>query len=127
MEHSLRILIVEDEFLIALDLADLLADFGHDVCGVARSAAQAERMAVDLRPDLILTDINLAEGSSGIEAARVIRSRLAIPSVFLSAQADRRLAADLADQSLGCLQKPCQPALLRRTLQDAARHMAMAA
>ncbi|MBX9738613.1 MAG: response regulator [Beijerinckiaceae bacterium] len=119
----LRILIVEDEFLIALDLEDLLTGFGHDVCGIAASAEEAERMARDLKPDLVLTDISLAHGSSGLDAARFIRARYDIPSIFLSAQADAAVTAQTAPWSMGCLQKPCQPSKLRSTLDRAAREM----
>jgi CheY-like chemotaxis protein len=123
----LRILIVEDEFLIALDLEDLLTGFGHQVCGIATTADEAERMARDLKPDLVLTDISLARGSSGIDAARSIRARYDIPSIFLSAHVDARMSADIAGWAMGCLQKPCQPAKLRTTLDRAARDMVRAA
>jgi CheY-like chemotaxis protein len=124
---QLRILIVEDEVLLALDLEDLLTDFGYVVCGIASTAWDAEQMAGDLKPDLVLTDIRLARGSSGIDAARSIRAKFDIPSVFLSAQAEECVGEDLAPISLGCLQKPCQPAKLRSTLADAARHLPRAA
>ncbi|MDB5651841.1 MAG: hypothetical protein JWL62_3361 [Hyphomicrobiales bacterium] len=123
----LRILIVEDEFLIALDLEDLLTEFGYSVCGIASSADDAEQMAGELKPDLILTDIQLARGSSGIEAARSIQARFHIPSVFLSAQAEECTQAEIAPMSLGCLQKPCLPSKLRSTLADAARHVSRVA
>lgn len=124
---KLRILIVEDELLIAIDLEDLLTSFGHDVCGIATTAAQAEEMAGNLHPDLVLTDINLARGSSGIDAARAILSRFRIPSVFLSSQNDAKTREQVGGLSLGCLQKPCAPAKLRSTLNHAARVVARAA
>ncbi|MDB5595179.1 MAG: hypothetical protein JWM36_2140 [Hyphomicrobiales bacterium] len=124
---QLRILIVEDEVLLALDLEDLLTDFGYAVCGIASTAGDAEQMAEELKPDLVLTDICLARGTSGIDAARSIRARYDIPCVFLSAQAEECAREDLAPISLGCLQKPCQPAKLRSMLADAARHLPRAA
>lgn len=127
MAPQLRILIVEDEFLIALDLEDLLTGFGHHVCGIATTADEAERMARDLKPDLVLTDISLARGSSGLEAARHIRAHYDIPSIFLSAHADAGISADIAGWAMGCLQKPCQPSKLRSTIDQAARDMARAA
>jgi len=56
-------------------LAMLLADFGYTVCGTADTASGAIEQAVDHRPDLVLTDIRLANGSSGIDAARELHAR----------------------------------------------------
>ena len=67
MIEALRILIVEDDGLIAMDLADLLIGMGHQVCGIASTAASAEAAAQNHHPDLMIVDANLGS-SSGVEA-----------------------------------------------------------
>jgi CheY-like chemotaxis protein len=66
----MRVLIVEDEALIALHLEMLVTDFGHKVCAVASSASEASARAASHYPDVVLMDIRLAKGSSGVDAAR---------------------------------------------------------
>ena len=65
-----RVLIIEDETVIAMDLSDLVIDQGHDVCATAATASEAVAAANRERPDLVLADIQLADGSSGIDAVR---------------------------------------------------------
>ena len=79
------VLIVEDERLIARDIAMQLRDLGYTPVGPATTAEQAIEMAQQLRPKLVLMDVHLASAMDGITAAQVIRSQLGIPSVFLSA------------------------------------------
>jgi two-component system, response regulator PdtaR len=81
----MRVLIVEDEALISLDLEMMVEDFGHDVCGIAICCDSAIRAARVLRPDLVFMDLHLAHGSSGIEAATAIRRDLGISCVLISA------------------------------------------
>src|SRR5262245_61749734 len=83
-----RILIVEDERLIAEDLRDRLERQGTTVVGVAASAAAAIRAAGELVPDLVLMDIRLEGERDGIEAAAAISSNFNIPVVYLSAHSD---------------------------------------
>ena len=72
----MRVLIVEDEALIGMHLAMLVAELGHDVCAIVASAGAAITQAAAHNPDVVLMDIRLAEGSSGIDAAReLMRSR----------------------------------------------------
>jgi CheY-like chemotaxis protein len=117
---SASILIVEDEGFIALHLADVLGDLGYRVCAIARNAAEAIEAAGRLRPDLVLTDINLGEGANGIEAARVIRERFGIPSCFVSGSLDAQ-AMDEARLSapVGFVSKPFQPKTLGAVLAEA--------
>src|SRR5690606_15582961 len=74
MENAItgKILIIEDEAIIALDLQTIIAEMGHGVTGVAATHRDAVRLAKVERPDLILSDIQLADGSSGIEAVNEI-------------------------------------------------------
>jgi DNA-directed RNA polymerase specialized sigma24 family protein len=82
--HS-RVLIIEDEAIIALDLENLVIELGHHVVGIATTRDDAVRLAHQRRPELILTDIKLADGSSGVDAATAIVKDLDVPVVFITA------------------------------------------
>ncbi|MGB0129325.1 MAG: response regulator, partial [Rhodocyclaceae bacterium] len=73
MTPNPRLLIVEDERIIALDLRQRLQHLDYDVCGMAARGEDAIRLARDLKPDIVLMDIHLESGSDGIEAAQAIR------------------------------------------------------
>jgi diguanylate cyclase (GGDEF)-like protein/PAS domain S-box-containing protein len=83
-----RILIVEDEKIIALDLRRRLERFGYEVVGLAAEADTAVELTGQERPDLVLMDIQLSHGSDGVAAATRIRDEYRIPVVFLTAFAD---------------------------------------
>ena len=85
----MRVLIVEDEAIIALHLAMLVAELGHVVCATAASAAGAIALATAHNPDVALMDIRLAQGSSGIDAARMLYAQQALRCIFLSANLDK--------------------------------------
>lgn len=85
-----RILIVEDEFVVAEDLAAMLAHLGYEVAGRAAEGGKAIAMACDLQPDLILMDIRLRGLMDGVEATEKIRQACGIPVVFLTAHSDSR-------------------------------------
>ncbi|WP_210497361.1 response regulator [Microvirga antarctica] len=103
-ERSLRILIVEDEVLIALELESLLLDAGHDVVSVATSSVEALRQAEQFSPDLALVDIHLTDGPTGVDVARRLAAERGITVVFMTANA-KRIPADFAGAS-GVLSKP---------------------
>ena len=104
---SSRILIVEDEQIIAADLEDKLVRMGHEVVGMAIAGDEAVGMADQVKPDLVLMDIQIEGRMSGTEAAQKIRERTgasivyvtAFPSVFL------RETAEKPDPGI-CLGKP---------------------
>ncbi len=102
-----RILIVEDEVLVASENRDILGEAGYDVVGIAADASRAFALAESERPDIVLMDVRLARGSDGIDAARAIREQFDIPSVIVTAYDDddtRRRAA--VARPLGWLTKP---------------------
>jgi CheY-like chemotaxis protein len=86
--RSLRILIVEDEILIALELESLLQDAGHDVVAIAASSQDAIALGQRMRPDLAFVDIHLTDGPTGAEAARRLREQGAAV-LFMTANAKR--------------------------------------
>ncbi|MBU3029060.1 response regulator [Paracoccus marinaquae] len=90
-----RILIIEDEVIIAMDLKGIVQAMDHQVTGIARTHAQALDLAGQQRPDLILADIRLADGSSGIDAVNELLSDLGdIPVIFITAFPERLLTGD---------------------------------
>jgi two-component system, response regulator PdtaR len=83
-----RILVVEDEGIISLQIQAMLRSMGCSVCGRASSGREAIEKAGEMRPDLVLMDIILRESVDGIEAAREIVARFDIPVIFISGCAD---------------------------------------
>ncbi|HOW67545.1 MAG TPA: response regulator, partial [Verrucomicrobiota bacterium] len=83
-----RILIVEDELIVAQDLKNRLNLLGYALAGSASSAATAIAVAEELRPDLVLMDIRLEGNTDGIAAAERIHRDLRVPVVFLTAYSD---------------------------------------
>lgn len=116
---KLRVLIVEDEALIAEDLRINLQRMGHEVVDVASSGPEAVRMATAIHPDLILMDVRLSGPINGVEAARQIRSRASIPIIYVTAHASV-LAALETDERTARLGKPFSPAQLEAAISDIA-------
>ena len=115
-----RLLIVEDERIVALDLKQTLESLGFEVVATASNETDAIRLAMSYRPDLVLMDINLEEGGDGISAATELQRFAEIPVVFLTAYADNdilRRAAAVAPY--GYLVKPVQQRELNATVQMA--------
>jgi two-component system, response regulator PdtaR len=104
IDKSLRILIVEDEILIALELESLLQDVGHDVVGIAASQAEALAQGRDLAPDLAFVDIHLADGPTGVDVSRHFANELGVTVLFMTANA-KRIPDDFAGAS-GVIAKP---------------------
>ncbi|WP_246622833.1 response regulator [Rhizobium laguerreae] len=107
--NPIRILIVEDEFLIALELEYRLRDAGFEVIGIAATAGEALSIAASDLPALAIMDIRLADRTDGIQAAIELNATLGVRSIFASAHADpetRKRAA--AASPIGWLQKPYQ-------------------
>lgn len=115
-----RIMIVEDERIVALDLKLNLESLGYQVVAVASSGEQALAEAARQMPDLILMDINLEGSMDGTEAARAIRTGMQIPVVFLTAYTeDRILERAEASVPYGYLVKPVEGRELQATVRMA--------
>ena len=84
------ILIVEDEVIIAADIANKLRRLGYEVVGLTDTGEEAVEISRQLRPSLVLMDIRLAGAMDGIAAADEIRQECQLPVVFLSAHSDKR-------------------------------------
>jgi DNA-binding NarL/FixJ family response regulator len=83
-----KILIVEDEGILALNLKITLTELGYEVLDISPTGEQAIELAYDLSPDLVIMDIKLAGSLDGIEAAAIIRRNTQVPIMFLSAHSD---------------------------------------
>ncbi|MBK7396595.1 MAG: PAS domain S-box protein [Myxococcales bacterium] len=117
---SARVFVVEDEALIAMELVDRLQELGYVVCGRALRGDQALERIPAAEPDLILMDINLGAGPSGIEVAERLRASSDVPVLFLTAYSDAELAERAAQTgSFGFLVKPFQPHALRANIEMA--------
>ena len=113
----MRVLVVEDDAIIALSAVGVLEEAGHEVLGPALGVEQALAIAGEQRPDLALVDINLAGHDEGVELARRLRREFAVPSLFVSGQT--AAARSNRDAALGLLKKPYDPASLAGALPAA--------
>lgn len=117
---SRKILVVDDERIVAQDITECLISFGCDVVGTALSGDEAIELAARERPDLILMDIVIQGEMDGIEAAKIIRDRYNIPCVFLTAYSDASvLSRAKACEPAGYIVKPFEEAGLRSTVEIA--------
>jgi DNA-binding NarL/FixJ family response regulator len=117
-----RILIVEDEGLVAEDIRETLVRQGYQIAGVVISGEQAVRLAAEIRPDLVLMDIRLQGKIQGIQAARLIRGDLNIPIVYVTAHGDEATVRDAnTTQPSGFVLKPFEEEKLRSAIERALR------
>jgi two-component system, response regulator PdtaR len=115
-----RILIVEDEGIVAWDLQTRLESFHYEVAGVASSGEQALALAAERKPDLVLMDIKLAGQLDGIEVAKRLSSIRRMPVVFLTAHSDRDLLDRAkATEPFAYLLKPYQETELKIAIEIA--------
>lgn len=113
-----RVLIIEDEPIIAMDIQDVVEQCGHDVVGVAHTEADAVRMAEELAPGLILADINLGVGGDGMFAVSRIEKTHKAPVVFVTAYPERLLTGETEEPSF-VITKPFEPVTLAITTYQA--------
>jgi signal transduction histidine kinase len=112
-----RVLVVEDEMIVARDIAQQLLDLGYTHAGTTSFGEQAIELVAELHPDLVLMDIQLAGAMDGIAAAQIIRTRFALPVVFLTAfAADDVLARAKLTEPFGYILKPFSERELRTVL-----------
>ncbi len=115
-----KIMIVEDERILAADLEDRLGAMGYSVCAKASSGEHAIELAIENKPDLILMDIHLEGQMDGIQAARIIKDSGEFPVVYLTAFADQGiLDRAKVTEPFGYLIKPFQLRELHSTIEMA--------
>jgi len=97
--NKLRILVVDDEAILRLDLSEMLAERGHDVVGEADNGADAVTMARDLKPDLVIMDVKMP-GMSGLEASKIIADEQIAPVLLLTAYSQRDVVEQATDSGV---------------------------
>jgi CheY-like chemotaxis protein len=128
-----KVMIIEDEAIIALHIQSIVEDLGHSITGIARTRKEASALATQSPPDLVLADISLADGSSGIDAVRDILGIADVPVIFITAFPERLLTGERPEPAY-LITKPFEPEtvtatigqalLVHRELQAAASHNA---
>lgn len=116
-EIATDVLIIEDETFIAMDLEGLVEALGHRVLGVARTHAAAVTIAKAKRPGLILADIQLADGSSGLDAVNEMLRSFEAPVIFITAYPERFLTGERPEPAF-LIAKPFQPATVSAVISQ---------
>ncbi len=117
-EQTTSVLIIEDEPLIAMQLEDLVGAIGHSIFGTAATRSQAIDVMGDKVPGLVLADIQLADGSSGLDAVDDILAIASVPVIFITAYPERLLTGDRPEPTY-LVTKPFQEATVRAAISQA--------
>lgn len=118
----LRLLIVEDEFIVAYELARLVESMGHEVCRMVSSGEEALKVLRADGLDCVLMDVTLRGHDSGLTTAATIRSEIGTPIVFLTGLPMRDVEQEARDLApVAILSKPIAPGDLRTALEAVAR------
>lgn len=112
------ILIIEDEPLIAMDIEQMVESLGHRVVGTARTHTEATALFKSSRPRMILADIQLADGSSGIDAVNEILSSASVPVIFITAFPERLLTGERPEPAF-LVTKPFNPDMVKALISQA--------
>jgi DNA-directed RNA polymerase specialized sigma24 family protein len=112
------ILIIEDEPLIAMDIEQMVESLGHRVVGTARTHAEATAMFRNSRAKMVLADIQLADGSSGIDAVNEILSNASVPVIFITAFPERLLTGERPEPAF-LVTKPFNPDMVKALISQA--------
>ncbi len=117
-EIATDVLIIEDDTFIAMELETLVEGLGHRVLGVARTHAEALALTKKKQPGLILADIQLADGSSGLEAVNELLASFEAPVIFITAYPERFLTGERPEPAF-LIAKPFQPATVSAVASQA--------
>ncbi len=117
-EQPANIFVIEDEFFIAMDLEAIVTDLGHTVAGLARTRSEALEAIQNLSIDLILADIQLADGSSGIDTVHDLLARHTVPVIFVTAYPERLLTG-LRPEPTYLISKPFRRLAIQSTVSQA--------
>jgi DNA-directed RNA polymerase specialized sigma24 family protein/CheY-like chemotaxis protein len=113
-----RVLIIEDEPIIAMDIETIVRDLGHDVTAIAVTRDEAVREAKAQRPGLVLADIQLADDSSGIDAVKDILDEFSVPVIFITAFPERLLTGERPEPTF-LITKPFQRSTVKAAIAQA--------
>src|SRR6185437_14406711 len=112
------VLIIEDEPMIAMDLEGIVEGLGHRVTAVARTHAEAVKAVGNAKPGLVLADIQLADGSSGLDAVNEMLGSFTVPVIFITAYPDRLLTGERPEPAF-LITKPYQPETVKAIVSQA--------
>jgi CheY-like chemotaxis protein len=112
------ILIIEDEPLIAMDIEQMVESLGHRVTAIARTHREAVAIYNKSQPKMILADIQLADGSSGIDAVNDILSQHSVPVIFITAFPERLLTGERPEPTF-LVTKPFNPEMVKALISQA--------
>lgn len=112
------VMIIEDEPLIALDIEDMVTSLGHRVTGIARTRREALNLYHQTSPKMVLADIQLADGSSGIDAVNDILTQAAVPVIFITAFPERLLTGKKPEPAF-LVTKPFNPETVKALISQA--------
>lgn len=112
------VLIIEDEPLIAMDLEEIVASLDHRPAGIARTHQEAVRLVREKKPGLVLADIQLADGSSGLDAVNEILTSINVPVIFITAYPERLLTGERPEPTF-LITKPFQPSTVKAVISQA--------
>jgi len=112
------VLIIEDEPLIAIDIEQIVESLGHNVVGIARTRDEAISLFSQSQPKLVLADIQLADGSSGIDAVNDIIARTPVPVIFITAFPERLLTGERPEPTF-LVTKPFMPEMVKALIGQA--------
>ena len=120
IERSLatNVLIIEDEPIIAADIEALVSELGHKVDGIATTRDEAVSAAMTVKPGLVLADVQLADGSSGIDAVHDILGDMNVPVIFITAFPERLLTGERPEPTY-LISKPFQPDNVKAAISQA--------
>lgn len=113
-----NILIIEDEAMIAADLEDIVVGMGHSVIGTATTHKEALELVENSPPGLVLADVQLADGSSGIDAVNDILLSFDVPVIFITAYPDRLLTGERPEPTF-LIPKPFKTDVVQSTVSQA--------
>jgi len=112
------VLIIEDEPLIAMDIEQMVESLGHRVVGIARTHSEARALFERSRPKMILADIQLADGTSGIDAVNEILTTASVPVIFITAFPERLLTGERPEPAF-LVTKPFSPEMVKALISQA--------
>ena len=112
------VLIIEDEPLIAMDIEQMVESLGHRVVGTARTHKEAAALFTKTHPKMILADIQLADGSSGIDAVNEILQSTSLPVIFITAFPERLLTGERPEPAF-LVTKPFNPEMVKALISQA--------
>ena len=122
MREKMKVMVVEDDAIIGMDIEHRVRRLGYEVTGVADTAEEAIELAADTKPDIALMDIRLRGDIDGIDTARMLKEQFSLPVIFITAYSDLKMRSRALDLNpLGYIVKPIREVELKNTLEEVRR------